>query len=282
MSLLVAAVLAASTAVLPTCSWDSPGARPFMGDVVAAVDGYSDIPAPVRAALKQRMARRDYDDIAVIRRDTIVGKHRYGAELRDMHFGSGQVCRTITRSKWGTSAEERGLVYCEGDHCVIVPTVCRNVSRVTRVAPERTAQASPLPVVPVPATETAELAFEPPAAGRSFAQQADPAQPAALPGLAPGIAPGVSGVAPPGDADGGPRLTPQDPWVPGPSFSGSLPPPVVPIPEPGTWALWLLGLAGVGAAVRRRLARKCGSATFLDPRGGRAGRSPALGALRKS
>jgi hypothetical protein len=25
-----------------------------------------------------------------------------------------------------------GLVYCEQEHCLIVPTVCRNVSRVTR------------------------------------------------------------------------------------------------------------------------------------------------------
>jgi hypothetical protein len=254
MSLLVAAALAASTAVLPTCSWDSPGARPFMGDVVAAVDGYRDIPAPVRAALKQRMARRAYDDIAVIRRDTIVGEHRYGAELRDMHFGSGQVCRTITRSKWSPSAEERGLVYCEGEHCIIVPTVCRNVSRVTRLAPSSTAQPSPPPAVP--ATESAELAFEPPAAGRSFAQEADPVQAPALPSLAPEVAPGASSALPPGDVDGGPRLTPQGPWVPGPSFSGGLPPPVVPIPEPGTWALWLLGLAGVGAAVRRRRFRK--------------------------
>jgi hypothetical protein len=253
MSLLVAAVLAASAAVLPTCSWDSPGARPFMGDVVAAVDGYRDIPAPVRTTLKQRMARRDYDDIAVIRRDTIVGKHRYGPELRDMHFGSGQVCRTITRSKWSPTAEERGLVYCEGEYCILVPTVCRNVSRVTRLAPARTAEAPP---PPVPAPETAELAFEPPAAGRSFAQAADPVQPSALPALAAAAAPAVGGLAPPSEADGGPRVTPQDPWVPNTAFGDGLPPPVVPIPEPGTWALWLLGLAGVGAAVRRRRLRK--------------------------
>jgi hypothetical protein len=256
MSLLVAAVLAASTAMLPSCAWDNPGARPFMGDVVAAVDSYSDIPVSVRATLKQRMARRDYDDIAVIRRDTIAGKHRYGPELRDMHFGSGEVCRTITRSTWSPAAEERGLVYCEGEHCIIVPTVCRNVSRLARLAPERTHEASPQPVVPVPATETAEMPFEPPAAGRSFAQEADPVQPSALPALAAGLAPGVGGLAAPGEAGGGPRLTPQDPWVPSTAFNGGLPPPVVAIPEPGTWALWLFGLSAIGAAVRRRRLRK--------------------------
>ena len=38
MSLLFAAALAVSATTLPVCSWDRPGANPFMGDVVAAVD----------------------------------------------------------------------------------------------------------------------------------------------------------------------------------------------------------------------------------------------------
>ena len=33
------------------CSWDSPGHNPFMGDVVAAIDRYSDIPTLVRIKL---------------------------------------------------------------------------------------------------------------------------------------------------------------------------------------------------------------------------------------
>ncbi len=57
MSILASIALAASTATLPQCSWDRPGVNPFMGDVVAAVDRYQDIPAPVRAKLKARMQR---------------------------------------------------------------------------------------------------------------------------------------------------------------------------------------------------------------------------------
>ena len=133
MSLVLAAALVASTAALPNCSWDRPGVNPFMGNVVAAVDRYADIPAAVRATLKKRMAARQYDEVASIKRGSIDGKYN-NTDLRDMHFGAGQVCQTVTRDKWSDKNEERGLVYCESGHCLIVPTVCRNVSRVTRGA----------------------------------------------------------------------------------------------------------------------------------------------------
>ena len=119
MSLLATLVLAASasTATLPNCSWDRPGVNPFMGDVVAAVDRYRDIPAATRAKLKARLKDRAYDEIAVIHRDGISGQAQYGAEIRDMHFGRGSVCRSVTRAKWSAQHQERGLVYCEDGQC---------------------------------------------------------------------------------------------------------------------------------------------------------------------
>jgi len=107
-----------------------------MGDVVAAVDRYPDIPADVRKRLKTRMAQRDYDEIALITRNAISGRAQYDSEIREMHFGAGQICKTVTRSRWTEDWKERGLVYCEANHCIIVPTVCRNVSRVTRKDPK--------------------------------------------------------------------------------------------------------------------------------------------------
>ncbi|MDT7834013.1 MHFG family PEP-CTERM protein [Aquabacterium sp. OR-4] len=136
MSLALAVAVAAAPATLPACSWDRPGHRPFTGDLVAAVDRYADIPAPVRARLKARMAQRQYDEIVEIRRDRIDGRRgSYQAEIRDMHFGSGQVCGTVTRAGWPAQALERGLVYCEDGHCLLVPTVCRNLSRIQRNGP---------------------------------------------------------------------------------------------------------------------------------------------------
>ena len=117
---------------LAQCSWDRPGRNAFTGDVVAAVDRYSDIPTPVRVRLKERMQAREYDDMVDIRRDSIQGKFEYASTIRDMHFGKDRVCRQVTRSKWTAKTHERGLVYCESEHCILVPTVCRNVSRIDR------------------------------------------------------------------------------------------------------------------------------------------------------
>ena len=176
-----AAPAAAKTAALPTCSWDSPGTNPYRGELSAAVDHYTDIPAATRAALKARIDQQRYDDIAVIGRSHITGGWRYSPEIRDMHFGNGRLCRKVTRQRWSAQAEERGLVYCEGVHCIIVPTVCRNVSRVTRhelvsllggSAADRPADAAAngpaaqqLTLLP----ENSELQFEAPAAGPASA-----------------------------------------------------------------------------------------------------------------
>ena len=123
-----------ATLALEHCSWDHPGVNPFMGDVVAAVDRYRDIPPEVRERLKDRMAKREYDDLVEIRRDSMTGRggYDYGKTITDMHFGTNQVCRSVTRTSWTPQMQERGLVYCESGHCILVPTVCRNVSRVTR------------------------------------------------------------------------------------------------------------------------------------------------------
>ena len=132
MSLLLATALASATSALPSCSWDRPGHNPFTGDVVAAVDRYSDIPPAVRDKLKARLAARQYDEIVNIGRDSIKGKARYGSQITGMHFGAGQVCGTVSRAQWSSVSQERGLVYCESGHCILVPTVCRNVSRIQR------------------------------------------------------------------------------------------------------------------------------------------------------
>ncbi len=245
MSLFFAAALAASSAITPVCSWDAPGRNVFTGDVPAAVDRYTDIPAATRARLKARMAAYDYDDVAAIRRDSIDGKRQY-SDMREMHFGASKVCRTITRDNWSDSAEERGLVYCEGEHCVIVPTVCRNVSRVTR---------APLPPAAPPVASAAApaepLAFEPPGAGGSAPSFASAA---AVP---PAEAPTGIGFAPPVDGGGVSWVL-----VPGVGGGGGGPgngggiigglPPLPAVPEPHSLALWAAGLATLWAIARRR------------------------------
>ncbi len=116
-----------------------------MGDVVAAVDRYPDIAPQVREQLKARMRARQYDEIVVISRDAIRGKGNYDARISDMHFGPGRVCRNVTRAGWSEQMQERGLVYCVQGACILVPTVCRNVSRITQVAAAATPGAGAAP-----------------------------------------------------------------------------------------------------------------------------------------
>lgn len=118
-------------AIVAACSWNNPGANPYMGNVPDAVYSYSDIPRDVQDKLHARMVKHDYDDIVTIGVENIVGASTY-TDLRQMHFGDKKLCGQVDRSKW-VGRQERGLVYCEGEHCLIVPTVCRNVSRITKV-----------------------------------------------------------------------------------------------------------------------------------------------------
>jgi hypothetical protein len=235
MSLIATLALAASGLTLPHCSWDRPGVNPFMGDVVLAVDDYKDIPESTRLKLKKRMSERQYEDMVTIRRDAIEGKSEYGAEIRDMHYGaSGNVCRTVTRKKWTAEHAERGLVYCEDNQCIVVPTVCRNVSRIKRLPPK------PVAALPIQAenilgakaeAEDSPLLIDPPAAGvidslasnrNSFAQVAN------LP-----TERGTTTFSPP----------PPPPPLP----AGS----VTPVPEPQIWLMFLAGLVAMGFKLRR-------------------------------
>lgn len=253
-----AKAVGSAPARVQNCSWDNPGHNPYMGDLPSAIDRYTDISPAVRERLKKRMAARQYDEMVSIRRDSIVGKDVYQSAIRDMHFGNGGICNTVTRNKWSADAEERGLVYCESGECILVPTVCRNVSRISRAGgPGGAAAAGP-----------GELTFDPPAAGNPAVAAAPdtleslpptgagtPATglavvPTGAPILAgPIIGNGGSGGQP---VLGGPISIPSAPVLP----SGSLPPvPVVPppVPEPATWALMLGGIAVLAWMRQRRL-----------------------------
>ena len=249
---LQAIAVSSMTASVPSCSWERPGHSPFMGDVVAAVDRYGDIPADSRARLKARMERRDYDDLVVITRDSITGKADYRPTSRDMPFGNGAVCGNVTRETWTPSMQERGLVYCDSGNCILVPTVCRNVSRITRaeVSPDH-AEAPEAPGAPggVPGVPGgADTAYP----GTSMAGGLLPGVPAARPlsadpessfeeASSPGFAvPPGADFSSPSTPQGGPGASPSPPgsvFVPGLGvpppigFPGAIlaPAPVVPI-----------------------------------------------------
>jgi MYXO-CTERM domain-containing protein len=255
---------------VPHCSWDRPGHNPFTGDVVAALDRYADIPSDVRQRLQQRMARRQYDDLVSIRRDSIEGRHRYDARIRDMHFGERRVCGDVTRAEWTAQMQERGLVYCDSGHCILVPTVCRNVSRIARLPEGVSGQRAEADEEP--AGSATPLAFDPPAAGAPSAPHEGPSFEETVHG-APGWAaitaaptvplpPLVVAAAPthePTVASGWAVPLPPAPGLhlPTPPVTPAPVPPVPTSPVPDAPSAWLLlgGLAALVARQRRAAGR---------------------------
>jgi hypothetical protein len=200
-----------------TCDWNSPGAGRYTGTTEAAVHAYADIPVAVRGVLIKRMNSKDYDDHVTITRDAVQGKNGYDPDLREMHFGaSGKVCSTVSRAAWPVAAVERGLVYCVDGHCLIVPSVCGNVARVSR----RPSELRPEPSPGLIAETFESMSAVPPELDYS------PAEPPEFPEATLVATPVFGGL-------GGPFVA-----LPGPS--------VVPaVPEPSTYALMLLGIAGL-------------------------------------
>lgn len=257
-ALAVGALLAhvpARAAAPEACSWDRPGHDSFMGDVPAAVDRYKDIAPDVRERLKTRMRAHDYDDIVEISRDSIEGNAGYEPRIRDMHFGQGRVCASVSRDRWSDDQRERALVYCEGGDCVMVPTVCRNVSRIARVPGGGGG--------PVPPPGEGELPFDPPGAGAPAPVpegQVPPLStlpPSPLTGV-PGIPPGSFANPPPvsfGPPSAGPPISiPTPPLFVLPPRVEDVPTPAV--PEPSTWAMAAAGLALLTLLVRRASSSK--------------------------
>ena len=265
--------------VLDNCNWNRPGVDPFMGDVVAAVDRYTDIAPPVREQLKERMRARQYDEIVVISRDAIRGKGNYNARISDMHFGPGRVCRNVTRAGWNEQMQERGLVYCVQGQCILVPTICRNVSRITQApasAPPAAGGAAPGGAAPpaaapaAPETAGVPLIDNPDALrGGSFTGGAMPPEVASIPFLPFDYVRTAGGITSPagmgggGGSGGGSGLPPDQgssiivpPTVIIPTLPPTVPTVLPAVPEPQTWAMLLAGLALTAFGARKRLASK--------------------------
>ncbi len=251
---------------IDNCNWNRPGVNPFMGDVVAAVDRYPEIPAQVRERLKQRMRDRNFDEFVTISRDAISGKNNYDARISDMHFGSGRVCRQVSRAGWTAEMKERGLVYCEQGHCILVPTICRNVSRISR-APGAPAQAGTGAAGAPPGAAPSQFAAMPGTVESAPATPFEELRPgsASLDGTAPSTVAGdplgtpgwIGGAGPVATASGGPGSTGNpgvgsgiNPTTGTPTITP--PTPLSPVPEAQSWAMMLAGLACIAFLARRK------------------------------
>ena len=274
----------ALVSVAAGCSWAQPGANPYKGDPARALADF-DLPEDARRKLRTMLQAHRPTEVVTITRDDIVGEHRY-ADLRDMHSGGGRVCHgPVDRSAWRADHRERALVYCADDACVILPTICNNISRVSRRPDETATEDSPLDIEPAAGppgrsgpTASPLLTFAPPLDGLPPSDILD-----ALPG-APG-GPGDGSLLPP--IDGRPVVGGPDAGAPidagpigGVPIGGSpivgipiggivppccgpepigrgaplmppVPPPIASVPEPSAAWLMLAGCALLATACRR-------------------------------
>ncbi|WP_350309612.1 MHFG family PEP-CTERM protein [Aquariibacter lacus] len=232
---------AAPAAVVDECRWERPGDKPFNGLVPKTLQRYAGtMPPELRAKFEARMDRIDYDDFVEIRRDSIVGTYSYEPEIRDLMFGDRpQVCRKPSRAHWPESMMARGLVYCEGQDCIVVSTELRNVGRITR-RPEKvlSQEVEVLPAQLPAALPPVAISAAPPSTGGGDSPSFGPAPSGAL------GTPSLSFPSPGGGSSGLPFTPILNPTTP-----------TTPIPEPGSWALIGLGLAGLAVFTRRRKPR---------------------------
>ncbi|TWI50109.1 putative secreted protein with PEP-CTERM sorting signal [Pseudoduganella flava] len=236
MQILLAAA-AAALLTQPECSWNRPGADPYRGTVAAALERYRDIPRADRVRIAERIAAGTPDDDVRIGRDTIDGQFRYRDEIRDMHFGGSatppRLCRAVNRHAWRADHTEPAAVYCSGEHCVVIPRVCGNVSRIERIRPK------------VPVTVDITLPAPPPTVPSP--QPFDWATGTEL-GLADHPVP-----AEPEDETPPPARDLVQPTPPLVWHTDPVPP--APVPEPSGWAMLVTGLAACAWCVRRRRCR---------------------------
>jgi hypothetical protein len=222
---MLSVLLLAST--VSSCVWNKPGENPYTGSVVSAIQKDTSIPAETRAKLVSRAENRKYDDVVTITTDRIESENsKYSPNITKMNFGSsGKVCEIVTRS-WPASTVERGLVYCEDGYCILVPTVCNNVSRITRLEELPPVIFPPL----IPFQDPGLILIDPPVSFDSI-PVVDPMDPplyfAAPPFIYPAFGAGVWG----GGGWGGGYCC---------CTNGGIPPTV---PEPSTWILLLSGIA---------------------------------------
>lgn len=235
----------------PGCSWAHPGANPYRGDPVDALADF-DLPESTREKLRAMMRAHATSDVATITRDDMVGDAGGYTDLREMHSGHGQVCHgNVDRSAWGAKRRERGLVYCVDGACVIVPTVCNNVSLVSR-KPDRVAVLEDTPIDiepaagPKPAPQDTPVTAPPAEAPLDFFPMPE------SPTGGGGGTPGGGGDSPGGGGPGGGGMPivggnpPCCDTVPvGPTGPVGLPVTPPAIPEVPTALLLLAGLAAL-------------------------------------
>jgi hypothetical protein len=126
----VLAALGTTVAHAAPCDWSKPGAAPYRGQSVETALAAYDMPEHARAEIAGKVKTMLEDGIALITRDKITSPQGSVWGLRDMHWSGGMCTGPVSRQGWAADRVEAALIYCSGPHCIAIPVVCGNVSRI--------------------------------------------------------------------------------------------------------------------------------------------------------
>ena len=118
---------------LATCEWH-PGSNRSTVDPVVAV-ARLEMPEATRAVLVEKMKSHSFDDVVRITWagiESVSGANSYDGAISNMNFGTGRICKAVTRNAWSIKHVENAIVYIVGDQAFGFAAVCGNLFRLTR------------------------------------------------------------------------------------------------------------------------------------------------------
>jgi len=137
--------------VLDNCDWNKPGFNPYTGSVVQAIESYSDIDNESKAILIKAVKENKYDRVLISKTGIFsLSENEYTPEITGMHFGKNHRCNKIDRTQWNNWHFEPAKVYESPGATIVIPDVCNNVSRITRIPPRKDIPYVPFTVHQVP------------------------------------------------------------------------------------------------------------------------------------
>lgn len=108
---------------LATCEWN-PGIN---RSIVSIETAAKRVRPEDRSLIVSQFNAKSYNDVVEIRKNSITGTAQYSAVIRNMNFGTGRVCKVITRSKWKQKDVVSAIVFWINGRSYGYASACGNL-----------------------------------------------------------------------------------------------------------------------------------------------------------
>lgn len=108
---------------LATCEWNPGSNRSIVSIEIAA----KRVPSADRSSLIAAFNARNYSDHVTITKDSITGTAQYESVIKNMNFGSGRLCKVVSRKKWKDADAVSAIVFHIKGRAYGYASVCGNL-----------------------------------------------------------------------------------------------------------------------------------------------------------